>query len=146
MSESSQTQNTSRISGEELLDITWDNKRSSETKKWMYLIRFLPQLRLDKSQQVLLVHACWVMNMSINLPNIVEVPVRCSFLSKQFSIRIDHQVKIKFLTYTWVNISKSQYMHAPYYSVRFTNQPSLRARSGTHPLYDINLSKIYESS
>jgi hypothetical protein len=37
------------------------------------------------------------MNMSINLPDIVEVPVRCSFLSKQLSVRIDHQMKIKFL-------------------------------------------------
>lgn len=46
---------------------------------------------------MLLVHACRVMNMSINLPDIVEVPVWCSFLGKQLSIGIDHQMKIKFL-------------------------------------------------
>lgn len=44
-----------------------------------------------------LVHACWVMNMCIHFPHIIEVTMRSAFLSKKFSVRIKHQMKIEFL-------------------------------------------------
>lgn len=44
-----------------------------------------------------LVHASWVMNMSVDFPNIVKITMGCAFLSEELFIRIKHQMEIKFL-------------------------------------------------
>ena len=61
------------------------------------LILLLPKLGLDESQEVLLVHTWRVMDVGINFPHIVEISMGCTFLGQEFTVRIQHQMKTKFL-------------------------------------------------
>lgn len=72
-----------------------------------YLIRLFPQFWLYKSQKMFLIHACWVMDMCINLPDIIKVTVWGTFLCKELSVRIKHNMKIEFLIGNQIRIMSS---------------------------------------
>ena len=59
------------------------------------LLRTRAQLLLDEAQQLLLVHARAVVDVSVHFTAVVEVPVRHRALDFVFRIRIQHIVQIK---------------------------------------------------
>ena len=60
------------------------------------LVRVIAQLLLDEAQQMLLVHACTVMHMSVHFAHIIEVPVRYGLGGVVLSGAIQQTVQVVF--------------------------------------------------
>jgi hypothetical protein len=61
-----------------------------------YFIGKLLHLALDESKQVFLVHACGVMDVSVNLANVIEISVRNLLAICGFLVFVDERVKVEF--------------------------------------------------